>query len=289
LFYNLVVCMKHFLVYLIFAFSFSLVAQNEQKEKIKALEQAKDLVFEGNELASSQDYINAEMEYRKAISKEPSLAVGNYNLANSYYEKGKLEEAFFRLQEAAKVADSKEEKHKAYHNIGNVLMQNKKCKEAAEAYKNALRNNPSDEETRYNFALAKQCAEEQDDQQDQEDENKDKNDKNDENKDQEDQKEDQNENEDEKKEDQDQEGDQDKKEGEDEKDEKGDPKDEKEKDGKEENKEQDKKKPQPKPGQLSPQQIKNLLEAMNNQEEKVQEKINAEKTKGAKVRSEKDW
>ena len=36
-------------------------------------------------------------------------------------------------------------------------------------------------------------------------------------------------------------------------------------------------------------QIKNLLEAMNNQEEKVQEKINAEKTKGAKVRSEKDW
>ena len=43
------------------------------------------------------------------------------------------------------------------------------------------------------------------------------------------------------------------------------------------------------PGQLSPQQIKNLLEAMNNQEQKVQEKMNAEKQKGVKVKTEKDW
>ncbi|NNL61057.1 MAG: aerotolerance regulator BatC, partial [Flavobacteriaceae bacterium] len=51
----------------------------------------------------------------------------------------------------------------------------------------------------------------------------------------------------------------------------------------------DKQQPQQKPGQLSPQQIKNLLEAMNNQEQKVQEKINAQKTKGVKVKTDKDW
>jgi hypothetical protein len=46
---------------------------------------------------------------------------------------------------------------------------------------------------------------------------------------------------------------------------------------------------QPVPGQLSPQQIKNLLEAMNNEEKKVQDKINAKKQKGAQVKSNKDW
>ena len=43
------------------------------------------------------------------------------------------------------------------------------------------------------------------------------------------------------------------------------------------------------PGKLSPQQVKNLLEAMNNEEKKVQDKINAKKQKGTKVKSEKDW
>jgi len=40
---------------------------------------------------------------------------------------------------------------------------------------------------------------------------------------------------------------------------------------------------------MSPQQIKNLLEAMNNQEQKVQEKMNAEKVQGVKVKTDKDW
>lgn len=281
--------MKRIIVYILILSTLNVFSQDKEKKQLEAVEQAQELVYEANELALSDEYINAEMEYRKAISKQPNFTIGNYNLANTYYEKGNFGEALYRLQEAAKSASTKEEKHKAYHNIGNVLMQNKQCKEAVEAFKNALRNNPIDEETRYNFALAKECAQEQQDQQDQEDENKDQNEKNDENKDQEDKKEDPKENEDENKEDQKDQGDKDKKEGEDEKDDKGDPKDEKEKDGNEENKDKEQQKPQPKPGQLSPQQIKNLLEAMNNQEEKVQEKINAEKTKGAKVKTEKDW
>ena len=44
-----------------------------------------------------------------------------------------------------------------------------------------------------------------------------------------------------------------------------------------------------KPGQLSPEQVKSLLEAMNNQEKKVQDKINAKKVKGKPVKTKKDW
>ena len=71
------------------------------------------------------------------------------------------------------------------------------------------------------------------------------------------------------------------------KDEKGDPKDDKKEKG--EDGKHEEQKPQPQPGQLSPQQIKNLLEAMNNQEQKVQEKMNAQKAKGVKVQTDKDW
>ena len=85
------------------------------------------------------------------------------------------------------------------------------------------------------------------------------------------------------------EGDKDKKDGEDEKDDEGKPKDEKEDKGKGDDKEKEKQKPKPQPGQMSPQQIKSLLEAMNNQEQKVQEKMNAEKQKGIKIKTEKDW
>ena len=121
------------------------------------------MVYKANELAQEDDYIQAEMEYRRAISNAPNQAVGAYNLATTYYKKGNFNEALFRTQEAAKKAETKDEKHRAYHNIGNLLMKEKKCKEAMEAFKNALRNNPTDEETRYNFALAKECAEQQKD------------------------------------------------------------------------------------------------------------------------------
>jgi tetratricopeptide (TPR) repeat protein len=257
--------------------------QNLDKAKQKAEKIAKDFVYEANSLLEKEDFVAAEMEYRKAISKQENNVAGTYNLAHSYYKKGSFDEALFRSQEAAKIATTKVEKHKAYHNIGNILMQNKKCKEAVEAFKQALRNNPADEETRYNFALAKECAEDQkedgggedekeDDKKDQDQDQKDKDKKEDENQDKD------------KKED---EGDKDKK-GEDEEDKDGKPKEDKKDEGKGE-KEKNDQKPKPQPGKMSPQQIKNILEAMNNQEQKVQEKINGEKTKGAKVKTEKDW
>lgn len=280
--------MKNVIVVL-FSVLFSLVSFSQEKEKQDelALKKAKSYLFEGNQLAKQDDFISAEMEYRKAISENPSSAIGAYNLANAYYKKGSLEEALFRQQEVVESSTSKEEKHKAFHNIGNILMQSKKCKEAVEAYKNALRNNPTDDETRYNLGLAKECAEQQKDKEDKDKDNKDQKDKQEENKDKEDKKDKEGDN----KEDQKDKGDQDKKEGDEKKDEEGKPKeDKKDQDkGKQDEQKQDQQKPQPQPGKLSDQQIKSLLEAMNNQEQKVQEKMNAEKQKGVKVKTEKDW
>ncbi|MCB0399540.1 MAG: aerotolerance regulator BatC [Winogradskyella sp.] len=270
-------------IYILIAFgltSFLGFSQNQDKEQLKKEKKATNLVYKANELVQADDYIEAEMEYRKAISNAPSKAVGAYNLANSYYKKGNYNEALFRTQEAAKNAVTKDEKHRAFHNLGNILMQEENCKDAVEAFKNALRNNPSDEETRYNFALAKECAEQQKDgggEDDKKDENKEeeKDKEKEENKDNEDKKD---------------EGDKEKKEGDKEEDDKGKPQDDKKDDGKGEKDKNDKnQQSKPKPGQMSPQQIKNILEAMQNQEQKVQQKINAEKQKGAKVRTEKDW
>lgn len=251
--------------------------KESEKEQLLTLKKANDLVYDANALMESDNFISAEKEYRKAISEQPTSVAGTYNLGNSYYKKGNFEEALYRQQQAAKNATDKADKHKAFHNIGNILMKNKQCKEAVEAYKSALRNNPSDDETRYNLGLAKECAEQQKD--DQPDENQDK-DKKDENKDQEDDKDKDKNQEDQDKKDNKDEKDQDKKDGDDKKDD-GKPKDEK---GKDENQEQ-----KPQPGKLSPQQINNLLEAMNNQEQKVQEKVNADKQKGVKVKTDKDW
>ncbi|WP_304142613.1 tetratricopeptide repeat protein [Mesoflavibacter zeaxanthinifaciens] len=280
--------MKNVLTYILLLISVSLVAQDKDQEKalLKQTNKALSYVADANDFAKSDDFVNAEMEYRKALSTKPSQSVGAYNLAYQYYQKGSLDEALYRNQQAAKHATDKVEKHRAFHNIGNILMKQEKCKEAVEAYKNALRNNPKDDETRYNLGLAKDCAKNQQDDEPQED---DKDGENNRDKD-ENQNEDQKENNEKQQEDQDQKDqkdqvDQDKKEGDQDQD--GNPKDNKDQDQKEGD--QDNKQQQPQQGQLSPQQIKNLLEAMNNQEQKVQEKINAQKVKGAKVQTDKDW
>ena len=262
--------MKHLVIILIALTSIFSYAQEKDEEKLLAIKKANNYVYEGNEQVSQDKYIAAEMEYRKAISEQPANVAGAYNLGNSYYKKNKYDEALYSYEQAAKNSTSKSEKHKAYHNIGNILMKNKKCKGAVEAFKNALRNDPTDDETRYNLGLAKECAEQQKDDDKGNDKDKDKDKK------------------DEDKKDQDKQDNKDKKEGDDKKDEEGKPKDDKQDKGKGDEK-KDEKKQQPQPGQLSPQQIKNLLEAMNNQEQKVQEKINAEKQKGVKVKTEKDW
>lgn len=275
-------------------------AQEDQdviKQEAKAFNESKDLTSDANETLTQNDFINAEANYRRAISKSDKNAVAPYNLGRAYYNRESLTEAFGRFKQAGEKAEDKSVKHRAFHNMGNVFMKNKEYEKAVEAYKQALRNNPNDEETRYNLALAKELLKKQQDDQ-----------KNDDNKD--DQKDqDQKDDDKEKNQDQNQDGENDKdKEGDQKDDEnkdkgedgdKGNEKPEENKEGEGDEKKEQKQKPnegdkpqeknKPRPNQLSKQQIQNLLEAMQNEEKKVQEKMEAKKIKGAKIKNEKDW
>lgn len=268
------------LLLVMLCFAGSTYGQDEKEQK-KLIKESQEYLSKASENIEENNFPRAEAEYRNAIALVPTDETGQYNLGNAYYKSTLNTEAMRRFIEAANVATTKPEKHKAYHNLGNTFMNSKQYAEAVEAYKNALRSNPTDEETRYNLALAKKMLEDnpKDGGGDGEDKEQDKK----ENKQDQENKEDQG---------KDKEGD------EKEKKDQGDQKDEN-KDGEnkenakpDENKKGENEKPQqqqPVPGQLSPQQIQNLLEAMNNEEKKVQDKINAKKQKGTKVKPEKDW
>ena len=241
-----------------------------------------NFIFEGNKKAGEKEYFFAETDYRKALSEAPERNEALHNLGNVHYENGNLNEASQRFFQAQKFASSKAEKHLAFHNMGNVFMKKKDYAKAVEAYKNALRNNPNDDETRYNYALAKELLEKEKPQQ-QEDQ-KDQNNDNQQDKQEQENKDNKGE--------QDQENDQyDKGDNGEQKEQNGEP-DEKEGDQSPQNEKPNQEKQQPSPpreGQLSPQQVQSLLEAMNNQEKDVQKKINAEKVNTAPVKRKKDW
>lgn len=224
-------------------------------------------LYNGNQSFTEKKYVDAEADYRVTESKKsPKKAVAGYNLGNSIYRQNQQGEAQIKYIQALEVAKTKEEKHRIYHNLGNTFMLDKNYKAAEEAYKNALRNNPKDEETRYNYALAKRKNKDNPPPKDDKKDNKggggqdnkpqpenNKKDKGDEKKDQ------------------------DKNKGEDKKEDKGDGE---KKEDKNEN---------PKPSGADKQRIDNILDAVNNAEKKVQDKVNAKKVKARPVSNEKDW
>lgn len=250
-------------------------------------------IYEGNENWKASQFQSAESEYRKAIALDGNNTKAYYNLGNTHYRDSAYDEATQRYIQTQKLAGNRNERHAAFHNLGNVMIQKKAYEKAVEAYKNALRNNPADEQTRYNYALAKKMLEQEQQQQqqnqDQQDQDKQQNQ---DNKDQQDQQKDSEGEGDEKKEESDQDSDEGKdgKDQEDSKskeDQKGKPKDQ---DPDDKQQDKDPKKPPQRPkGQMSPEQIKQLLEAMNNQEKQVQDKVNAKKVKGVPVQGKKDW
>lgn len=259
---------------------------------------AQNLTYQANESVAKDNFVRAEAQYRKAIGSNPSNPTAAFNLGSSFYENQSYMEALSPLKKAASVVQDENEKHAVFHNMGNVFMKNKAYEKAVEAYKEALRNNPTDDQTRYNLALAKEMLkkeqqEKEKEKEDQKDKNESDKDQDQENKDQEDQEGDQK---------KDQEGNPDEGEG-DKKDENGDPKDpgedekEEQKKGEgdqkketpEKPKENNESEPPQRKSQLSPQQVQNLLEAMQNAEKKSQEKLDAKKVKGVPVKTKKDW
>jgi len=257
--------MKNFKKYIFTTFSLfflglgGLLAQEKDRSLPKA-----------NEEYADNKFVDAEADYRISNSKFPNGTAAPYNLGNAIYKQNQASEAKFAYAKAIKSTKSRAEKHKGFHNLGNVFMKEKNYTEAVEAYKNALRNDPTDEETRYNYALAKKMLKENPPKDDKDKKDKDKKDKD--------------------KKDQDKKDKDKKDKDKDKKDDKGDDKDKDKKDGKnKDDKPKDQEKPKPQPGGISKQRLENLLDAVNNEEKKIQNKVNATKVKGKPTKTEKDW
>jgi Ca-activated chloride channel family protein len=225
----------------------------------------KKLIIEGNKAYSNKNYTDAEKNYSRALNKNKNSYKGSFNLGDAYYKQGKFEEAAQQFQSLTHTATSKDTLSKAYHNLGNALMRSKKYQEGLDAYKNSLKNNPNDEETRYNCAYAQEMLRQQKQQQQKDKDKKD-------NKDNKDKK-------DKDKKDQDKK-DKDKKDK--------DKKDNKDKQDKDKDK-QDKEKKQDQ-NQISKEYSKRLLDALQNDEKNIQDKVKKGKVvKGIKTEIEKDW
>jgi tetratricopeptide (TPR) repeat protein len=251
--------MKQLLKYSFLLFSVVVFAQKKDHNLPK-----------GNEEFGEKKYAEAEAEYRISQFGNPRRATASYNLGNAIYRQNQPSEAKHSYMEALENAKGKRQKHKAFHNLGNVLMTEKNYQGAVEAYKNALRNNPNDEETRYNYALAKQKLKENPPKKDDKDKDKNK----DQNKDQQPK-----DNKDQNKDKQDQNKDQNK-------DKKDDPQNPEKKEGKGD---EDKQPQKPQPSGASKQRMENLLDAVNNEEKKIQNKVKGKEVKGRPTRNEKDW
>ncbi len=203
---------------------------------------------DGNESYNKSDYSNAEKEYSKALNKNKDSYKGSFNLGDAYYKQGKYEEAANQFQLLTHSATSKDTLAKAFHNLGNSLLKSKKYQESVDAYKNALKNNPDDLDTRYNLAYAQQFLKQQQQKKDKKDEKK----------------------------------------KEDKKEKKDDKKNEK-KDDKKDKEKQDKEKEEQQKNKISKEDAQRLLDALQNDEKNLQNKMKKEKVKGSKKEIEKDW
>ena len=210
-----------------------------------------------------EKYNEAEIDYRKSIGTNENPFIGNYNLGNAYYQQGKFDDAAHQFENAAGTKSiDKEQQAKSFHNLGNTYVKNKKFDEGVSAYKEALKLNPNDNDTRYNLAYAKSMLQQQQ-QQKKDDKNKDKNqdkDKKDKDKD---------------------------KQNQDKQDKDKQEKQKQQEQKQDQAKEDQQKKEQGKKEKISKEDAEKILQALNNEEKKAQKKLNVKQP--VKIQIEKEW
>ncbi|MCS6981329.1 MAG: tetratricopeptide repeat protein [Flavobacteriales bacterium] len=115
---------------------------------------ASKAIREGNEAFRKGDYPTAARRYAQPLKKDPDNPVARFNLGAAYYRMNNYDSLRHHLHQMLKNNPEGQLAAKAWHNLGNSYLAERKPQEAIEAYKNALRLNPEDEDTRYNLAYA---------------------------------------------------------------------------------------------------------------------------------------
>lgn len=232
----------------------------------------KTYVRKGNDSYQKELFTDAELEYRKALDKNPISLSGSFNLADAIYQQEDYQKSAELFANIGNANISTDKKAMAYYNLGNSLLKGKQYEQSIEAYKMALRNNPNDDDARYNLEYARKMLKQQQQQNQNQDQKKDNKDQDKQNKDQEkkEDKQDQNKDkQDQDKQDQNQQNPQENKEN------KGNPEQQM-------NDQQSK--------QISKKDAERMLEALKNNEKKTLEKLKKEKAENVRVvKKEKDW
>ena len=284
-------------------------------------------VRRGNRAYERLDYGRAEERYQQALVLSDTCFEAKFNLGDALYKQQRYDEAekIFTALAADSTRSDLDRAH-SFYNLGNSLFQQKKYQEALSAFKRSLRLNPADLETKYNYAYTKKYIEDnqqsgggggdnnqnqnnqnqdqnqqgggQNDQQNDQnqdqnqqgnnDQNKDQNQDNENNNDQKDQNSDNNENQsDQNQNDQDRDGDgeNDDQQGDNDRDQQGndDPNE-----GNQDPNEQGGGQNEPQPSGLSQNDAERMLDAIQGEEDKTRDKVNAKVGQGV-VRSGKNW
>ncbi len=126
----------------------------------------------GNKLYADSLYDKAEVEYRKALELDPNGSEALYNLGNALLRQNKAQDAMDQFTMAQERATDKSQLAQIHHNMGVICQASKDYAHAVELYKQALRENSTDHETRYNLAVAMKQLQNQQQQQQNQEENK---------------------------------------------------------------------------------------------------------------------
>ena len=233
--------MKHIIILTSFLLLSSIAFSQKERKFIR----------EGNRNYDKEKYAHSEVSYRKAIENQPNSFKASFNLGDALYKQEKYEDAADQFQVLGYTEKDKLELAKVYHNLGNSFLELDSLKESIEAYKNALRNNPNDMETKYNLAYAQQKLKEQQ-----------QNQCNKQNQDQEKQ---------------------------DEQDNKDKNQDNQQEQDEQKNQQEKKQQQQPQENKISKEDAQRLLDALENDEKEVQKRLKKAKAQAHKVVIEKDW
>lgn len=225
-------------------------------------------VRRGNADFRKENYKEAEIDYRKALVKDSLSMAANYNLANTLYREGDMEQAGKVLERIKEVAPSTPSAADYYYNLGDVAIAKQDWQGAVDAFKNALLLNPSDMDAKENYIYAKKKLEDQQNQQNQDNQDQNNQDNQDQNNDQnQDQNNDQN---------QDDQNDQNK-----------------DNDQNDQNKDQNNNQNKDSQGQepkITPQAAQQMLQAIQAKEKETQDKVNKQKAEALKSRQkDKNW
>lgn len=253
--------MKRFGLFILMIFLGLVTAysQNERKFVRSGNRYFLDAVRDTTKLDTSK-FSKAETEYRKALNKKPGNSKWDFNLADALYKQMHFDQAEQKFNELSKELETPEEGARALHNLGNSQLMQQKIDESIESYKEALRKNPDDLDTKYNLAYAKMLKKNQQQQQQQQQQNKDQKQNQDQQKNQ-----DQKNQQDQQKNKQNQQQQQDKQ-------------------------QQNQQQQQQQQNKISRQDAEQLLQALQNDEREIQEKVKKEKAARArKSRVEKEW